>query len=52
MTKEITSSPDSHIHTQKHLQPRQQTLNAILAFASAYHVEQLTDGTLLQSILN
>lgn len=52
ITEITTSKSDSHIRTQQHLQPRPQTLHAILAFAAAYHVEQLADGTLLQSILN
>ncbi len=50
MMQKITSSKIQK--NRKKLQPRPETLRTIMAFAAAYHVEQLADNQLLQFILN
>ncbi len=51
MMKTFTPNQKNDKITRK-LQPQKKTLQTILAFASAYHVETLVSGDILQFIMN
>jgi len=51
MIKSITPNQKKEKITRK-IQPKEATLQTILAFASAYHVEKLVNGDILQFLMN
>ena len=51
MMKTVTPNQKNDKITRK-LQPQKKTLQTILAFASAYHVEKLVNGDILQLLMN
>ncbi len=51
MIKNITPNQKNEKITRK-FQPKETTIQTILAFASAYHVEKLVNSDILQFIMN